>query len=94
MEDNIVELFKRVSEEEDLMQKFRYVEILITRIKLEHGLEIPFSKCYGGDISAALKYYIDGKYEECIYELRKVKLDIMKEITRSQNQTRKIRSNT
>jgi hypothetical protein len=94
MKDNILELFKRVSDEKDLMQKFRYVEILITSIKLEHGLEVPFRKGYGGDIGAALKYYIDGKYEECIYELRKVKSDVMKEITQYQNQARKIRSNT
>lgn len=89
MKDNIVELFKRISEESDLMQKFRYVEILITNIKLEHGLEVPFRKGYGGDISVALKYYNDEKYEECIYELRKVKSDVMKEIARSQNQARR-----
>ncbi|MGC8661736.1 MAG: hypothetical protein ACP5TZ_04455 [Nitrososphaeria archaeon] len=92
MENDIIELFQRTSEENDLVQKFRNVEVLITIIKIRHEIEAPFKKGYGGNIDVAKKLYMEGKYEDCIYELRKVKSDIVKEIGKLQNQSRKLKS--
>ncbi|MEM0123645.1 MAG: hypothetical protein QXI38_03955 [Conexivisphaerales archaeon] len=85
MENEIIELFKKVLEENDPFQKFRHIEVLITFIKVKYGIEVPFKKEYGGNINTAKKLYVEGKYEDCVYELRKVKSDIMKEIGKLQN---------
>ncbi|MCL4343729.1 MAG: hypothetical protein JRN26_08100 [Nitrososphaerota archaeon] len=92
MENDVAELFKQASEEKDLLQKFRHVEFLITLIKIKHGIEVPFKKGYNGNLDTARKLYAEGKYEDCIYELRKVKSDIVKEIARLQNASRKVSS--
>ncbi|MEM0146591.1 MAG: hypothetical protein QXY52_05880 [Conexivisphaerales archaeon] len=85
MENEIIKLFKKVLEENDPFQKFRHIEVLITFIKVKYGIEVPFKKEYGGNINTAKKLYVEGKYEDCVYELRKVKSDIMKEIGKLQN---------
>ncbi len=89
MESDITELFKRASEDNDPQQKFKHVEILITKIKIKHGIEAPFKKSYGGSVEVARKLYMEGKYEECIYELRRVKSDITREISKLQNAYKK-----
>ncbi len=92
MENDIIELFKKASEESDHLKKFRHVEALITLIKIKHGIEVPFKKDYGGNIDVAKKLYVEGKYIDCIYELRRVKSDIIKEINKLQNASRKLNS--
>ncbi len=65
MENDIIELFQRASEENDLVQKFRNVEVLITIIKIRHEIEAPFKKGYGGNIDVAKKLYMEGKSANC-----------------------------
>lgn len=90
MEDDIIKLFQKASEENDPVQRFRNIEVLITLIKIKHEIEAPFKKGYGGNMDSAKKLYMEGKYEDCIYELRKVKSDIVKEIGKLQNTSRKL----
>ena len=80
MESDIDELFKMISKDNDPLQKFKHVEILITKIKIKHGIEVPFKESSGGNVEVAKKLYMQGRYEECVYELRKVKSDIIKEL--------------
>jgi len=82
MESDIAELFKMISHDNDPLQKFKHVEILITKIKIKHGIEAPFKESYDGNVEVAKKLYMDGRYEDCVYELRKVKSDVIRELRR------------